>query len=143
MHFPILASVVTECISTFTFASLLGITIGILYSAIGLKICTITALSKKYKPIIKKKKHDKIVLLGKTRLNRMEVLSDKALINPNISNDKFVLINNVLKEHNNLKEKTNLKTVHQRFQPIYKTMLSYCLKCTKNTESKNIKSFTD
>ena len=115
MHFPILASVVTECISTFTFASLLGITIGILYSAIGLKICTITPLSKKYKPIIKKKKHDKIVLLGKTRLNRMEVLSDKALINPNISNDKFVLINNVLKEHNNLKEKTNLKTVHQRF----------------------------
>ena len=117
MHFPILASVVTECISTFTFASLLGITIGILYSAIGLKICTITALSKKYKPIIKKKKkkHDKIVLLGKTRLNRMEGLIDKALINPDIRNDEFVLINNVLKEHNNLKEKTNLKTVQQRF----------------------------
>ena len=54
-------------------------------------------------------------MLGKTRLNRMEGLIDKALINPDIRNDEFVLINNVLKEHNNLKEKTNLKTVHQRF----------------------------
>ena len=33
----------------------------------------------------------------------------------------------------------NLKnsTVHQRLYSIYKTMLSYCLECRKNTESKN------
>ena len=31
------------------------------------------------------------------------------------------------------------KVVHRRFQSIYKTMLSYCLKCRKNTESKNLK----
>ena len=40
-------------------------------SAIGLKICAITALIEKYKSIIKKKrtKYDKIVLLAKIKLN--------------------------------------------------------------------------
>ena len=53
-HFFIIASVVTECVSISTFASLLGILIGITSSAIGLKICAITAGIKKYKSIIKK-----------------------------------------------------------------------------------------
>ena len=34
-------------------------------SAVGRKLCEITAGIKNYKSIIKKKKHDKIVLLGK------------------------------------------------------------------------------
>ena len=64
-HFLILASAVTEYISISTFASLLGISIGITNSAIGLKICRIAAGIKKYKSMIKKKKkHDKIVLLA-------------------------------------------------------------------------------
>ena len=68
----ILASaVVTGCVSIFTFASLVAIPIDITSSAVGLKICTITAGIKKYKSVIKKKnkKHDKIVLLGKDKLN--------------------------------------------------------------------------
>ena len=62
-HFLILASTITGCISISAFASLIGILIGITSSAIGLKICAITAGIKKYKSIIKKKKkkHDKIV----------------------------------------------------------------------------------
>ena len=64
-YFPILASTVTGCISISAFASLVGIPIGIASSAIGLKICAITAGIKKYKSIIKKKKHDKIILLAK------------------------------------------------------------------------------
>ena len=49
-------------------------------SAIGLKICVIAAGNKKYKSIIKKKKkkHDKIVLLAKSKLNTIEVLMSKA-----------------------------------------------------------------
>ena len=67
-HFLILASAVTGCILISAFASLLGIPIWITSSAIGLKICAITAVGKKYKSIIKKKKrkHDKILLLPKT-----------------------------------------------------------------------------
>ena len=53
---------------------------GITSSAIGLKICAITAGIKKYKSIIKKRKnnHEKIILLAKSKLNRIEVLSSKA-----------------------------------------------------------------
>ena len=45
-------------------------------SAIGLKNYAITAAIKKYKSMLKKKKnkHDKIVLLGKSKLNSIEVL---------------------------------------------------------------------
>ena len=66
----ILISMITGCISFSGFASLVGILIGIKISAIGLKICVITAGIKKYKSIIKKKrkKHDKIVLLAKSKL---------------------------------------------------------------------------
>ena len=70
-HFVILASTITGCISISTFASLVGILIGITSSAVGLEICAITAGIKNYKSIIKKKKKkpDKLILLGKSKLN--------------------------------------------------------------------------
>ena len=64
----------------------------------------------------KKKKHGKIVLLAKSKLNNIEVLISKArfksiLIDSNISHGEFVLINNALKEYDNMKEEIkNLKT---------------------------------
>ena len=75
-------------------------------SAAGTKICVITAAIKKYKSIIKKKrkKHDKIVLLPKSKLNSIEVLISKALIDSNINHEKFVLINNVVKDFYGMKE---------------------------------------
>ena len=87
---------------------MLGISLEITSSAIGFKICAIAAGIKKCKSIIKKKKkkHDEIVLLAKSKLNSIEVLISKALINSNISHDEFVLINNVLKEYDDMKEKT-------------------------------------
>ena len=105
-HLLIAISTITGCVSISTFTSVIGIPVGITISAIGLKICVITAGIKKYKSIIKKKKnkHDKIVLLAKSQLNRMEVLISKALIDSNISHNKFVLINNVLKEFYDMKE---------------------------------------
>ena len=58
-----------------------------------------------------KKKHKEIVPLTKSRLNSIEVLISKALIDSNISHDDFLLISNVLKEYDNLKEEIkNLKT---------------------------------
>ena len=56
-------------------------------------------------------KHDKIVLLAKSKLNGIEVLSFKALIDSVISHDEFVLINKALKEYNEMTEEMkNLKT---------------------------------
>ena len=64
-HFHILASTDTGCISISAFASFLGIPIGIISTAIGLKTCAIVAWTKKYKSMIKKKKHDKIKFSSK------------------------------------------------------------------------------
>ena len=112
-HFLILASAIAGCISISAFVSLLGIPIGITSSVVGLKICAVTAGIQMYKSIVKKKKkkHDKMVLLAKTKLNSIEVLISKALIHSNISHDDFVLINNVLKEFDKMKKEIkNLMT---------------------------------
>ena len=104
-HSLIAISLITGGVSISVFASLVVIPIGITNSAIGLKICVITTGIKKDKSIITKKrtKHDKIVLLAKSKLNSIEVLISKALINSNISHEEFVLINN-LKKFCDLKE---------------------------------------
>ena len=44
------------------------------------------------------------MLLGKARLDTIEVLITKALINWCIGHHKFVSVNNVLREYNELKE---------------------------------------
>ena len=105
-QFLILAYTITGCVSISAFTFLIDISIGISSSAIGLKICVITAGIIKYKSIIKKKKkkHNKLVLLTKSKLNSIEVLISKALIDSVISHDEFVLINNLLKEYNEMKE---------------------------------------
>ena len=53
-QFLILASTIIGCISTFVFASLIDIPIGITSSAIRSIVCAITAGIKKHKSIIKK-----------------------------------------------------------------------------------------
>ena len=120
-HLLILASTVTGCASISAFVFLVGI------PALRLKICAITAGIEKYKSIIKKRRvHDKIVFLAKTKSNTMEVLISKALIDPCISHDEFISINNVLKEYNDMKKDigslktsasfgTSHTTVNQRF----------------------------
>ena len=89
-HFLILFSTITGCISISVFASLLGSSIGIKSSAIGFKVIT-TGIGN-YKLIInkKKKKHNKIVLLAKFKLNSIEVLISNALIDSVISHHEFI-----------------------------------------------------
>ena len=53
---------------------------------------------------MKKKKHDKIVLQPKSKLNSIEILISKALIDSVISHDEYVSINNVLKEYEEIKK---------------------------------------
>ena len=45
----------------------------------------------------KKKKHDKIVLLAKRKLNTIKVLISKALMQPYVNHDKIVLVKRVFK----------------------------------------------
>ena len=107
-HLLILTSAVTGCVSISAFSSLVGLPIGTASSAVALKICAITAGIKKYKSIIKKKrkKHDKIVLLVKTKLKTIQVLISRALIDSYISHDEFVSENNILKEYGYMKKQS-------------------------------------
>ena len=106
------------CVSTSAFPSLLDIPIGIISSAIELKICATTAGIKKYKSIIKKKnkKDDKIVFLAKTDLSLHRSLNFlKGLTDSYISHDEFILVNNVSKECDDMKEKIkNLKDLNSK-----------------------------
>ena len=99
-HLLILASTFTVCASISAFASLVGIPVGFTSSAVGLKVCVMTAGIKKYKSIIKKKrkKLHKTVFLKKATVNSIKVLISEALIDLYISHDEFISINNLLKE---------------------------------------------
>ena len=90
-HFLILVSITTGCVSISSFASLIGIPIGITSS-------------------VEKKMHNEIILIAKCKLNSIEVLIPKTFINSVVSHDEFVIINNVVKEYAKMKEKIkNLK----------------------------------
>ena len=49
------------------------------------------------------------MFIAKSKLNSIEVLISKVLIDSVISHDEFVLINDVLKEYSEIKENKNLK----------------------------------
>ena len=120
-HLLILVSTVTGCVCISAFASLVGIPIGNTSSAIALKICVITAGIKRYKSIIKekKKKHDKIVLLAKSKFNSIEVLNSKVLTNLDTSHNEFILINNVMKEFYDMKEEIKKSNHNKKFKQCY------------------------
>ena len=67
-------------------------------------MCAITAVIKKSFIKRKKKKHGKIVFLGKDKLNTTEVLVSKALIDLYSSHDEFSSVNNALTEYNEMEE---------------------------------------
>ena len=108
----ILASTITSCVSIYAIASLVCLYVANTSSTIGLKISVITGGIKRYKSIIKKKKknHDKIVLLGKDKVNTTEVLISKPLIDSYISHDKLVSVNCVLKEYSKIWKKKEKKS---------------------------------
>ena len=55
-------------------------------------------------------------MLAKSKLNNIEVLNSKALVDSVIIDDKFVLMNNVLKKCNKMIEEIkNLKAKFLRF----------------------------
>ena len=94
-----------ECVFIFPFTSLVIIPVvplGTKGSVAAIKIFAIAVKIKNYQSLIKKKEHDKIVLLAKTKLNNAEVLISKVLIDSNIGRDEFV--DYVLKEYNEMKE---------------------------------------
>ena len=103
----IFVSSVTGRVSISSFASLVCVPVGVKScSVVEAKICAITGGIQNYKEIIKKKKkkYDKTVLLGKGKLNIIEVLICKSLIDSYISHDELFSLNNLFREYNEMKE---------------------------------------
>ena len=82
-------------------------------------------------------------MLGKDKLNTIEVLISKALIDSYISHDEFVSVNNVLREYYEMKEEIkNPETsfeyiIQKQWKPIVSVVKNILL--TKIQESKKIK----
>ena len=98
--------------------------VGITSFAVGIKLCAITARIKTYESIkIKKKekRHDKIGFLGKDKLNSIEVLISKALIDLCISHNDIVSVVRKI-----------LQTIVKKTTQIRIKLLSNCGICGKN-----------
>ena len=62
----------------------------------------------------KKKKHDKILMLAKSKINSIETLVSQALINIEISHEEFITI---LKEKDKYeKMKDNLRSKNEKYE---------------------------
>ena len=98
----ILLSVTTDSISTASFATVIGAPVGIVNACFSLAFSIFTGIVKKLLKTTrnKKKKHNKIVMLARGKLNIIESKISEALVNSEISHEDFVTIIN---EEKNIK----------------------------------------
>ena len=98
----IVLSVTTGSISIASFATVIGAPVGIISASFSLAFSISTGIIKKLLKTTrnKKKKHNKIVMLARSKLNSIESKISEALINNEISHEDFITIIN---------EKKNIK----------------------------------
>ena len=93
----------------------------------------------------KKKKHNKIVMLAKSKLNSIETLISQALIDPEISHEKFKTIVNGKEKYERMKENIRIRTkVLEEIEEMHrikkKTYCLMCIKCLKSVLKHLIKA---
>ena len=90
----IILSVTTGGVSIISFTSVIGAPVGIASASFTLIFSLTTGIVKKLLNITrkKKKKHDKILMLAKSKLNSIDTLISQALIDMNISHEEFITI---------------------------------------------------
>ena len=79
-------------VSIISFTSIIGAPVGIASASFTLIFSLTTGIAKKLLNITrkKKKKHDKILMLAKSKLNSIETLISQALIDMEISQEEFI-----------------------------------------------------
>ena len=82
----------TGGVSIISFTSIIGAPAGIASASLTLIFSLATGITKKLLNITrwKKKKHDKILTLAKTKLNSIDTLISQALIDMDISHEEFI-----------------------------------------------------
>ena len=102
----IVLSVTTGSISIASFATVIGAPVGMMSASCSLAFSITTGFVKKFLKTTrnKKKKHNKIVMLARSKLNSIESKISEALINNEISHEDFMTIINEEKKYRELKE---------------------------------------
>ena len=92
----IVLSATSGGISIFSFTSVVGVPAGLASASFTLAFSLTTGIIKKLLKITrkKKKKHNKIVMVAKSKLNSIETLTSQALIELDISHEQFKTIAN-------------------------------------------------
>ena len=106
----IVLSVTSGGVSIASFATVIGAPIGITNASLSLAFSLCTGLVKKLLKATrnKKKKHNKIVILARSKLNSIESKISEGLISNQISHENFVAIINEEKNYRELKEKIRM-----------------------------------
>ena len=110
----IVLSATTGGVSIISFTSIIGAPVGIASASFTLIFSLTTGIVKKLLNITrnKKKKHDKIFMLAKSKLNSIETLISQALIDREISHEEFVTM---LKEKDKYeKMKENVRSENEK-----------------------------
>ena len=102
----IVLSVTTGSISIASFATVIGAPVGMMSASCSLAFSITTGFVKKFLKTTrnKKKKHNKIVKLARSKLNSIESKISEVLINNEISHEDFMTIMNEEKKNRELKE---------------------------------------
>ena len=101
----IILSTTSGGISIISFTSIIGVPAGIASASFTLIFSIITGIIKKLLNITrsKKKKHDKILMLAKSKLNSIESLISQALNDMEISHEEFIIILNEKNKYERMK----------------------------------------
>ena len=102
----IVLSVATGSIYIASFATVIGAPVGMMSASCSLAFSVTTGFVKKFLKTTrnKKKKHNKIVMLARSKLNSIESKISKALMDNEISHEDFETIINEEKKYRELKE---------------------------------------
>ena len=108
-------SVATGSISIASFATIIGAPVGIMSASCSLAFSVTTGFVKKLLKTTKdkKKKHNKIVMLARSKLNSIESKISKALMDNEISHEDFETIINEEKKYRELKESIRMMNSHR------------------------------
>ena len=111
----IVLSVTIGSISIASFATVIGAPVGMMSENCNLAFPITTRFVKKVlkRTRNKKKKHNKIVMLAKSKLNSIESKISEALINNEISHEDFMTIINEEKKYRELKESIRMMNSHR------------------------------
>ena len=106
----IVLSIATGSISIASFATIIGAPVGIVSASCSLAFSITSGFVKKFLKTKRneKKKHNKIVMLARSKLNSIENKISEALINNENSHEDFMTIFNEEKKYRELKESIRL-----------------------------------